>query len=105
MLQPTLKGYDISCVGDDIAWLRWNDKGELRAINPENGFFGVAPGTSEGSNPVAMNTIFKDTVFTNVALTEDGGVWWEGMSSMINVQYYSFHYKSLHNKHANPVRE
>jgi len=80
MLQPTLKGYDISCVGDDIAWLRWNDKGELRAINPENGFFGVAPGTSEGSNPVAMKTIFKDTVFTNVALTEDNGVWWEGMT-------------------------
>ena len=79
MLQPTLKGYDISCVGDDIAWLRWNDKGELRAINPENGFFGVAPGTSEGSNPVAMETIFKNTVFTNVALTEDNGVWWEGM--------------------------
>ena len=79
MLQPTLKGYDISCVGDDIAWLRWNDKGELRAINPENGFFGVAPGTSDGSNPVAMQTIFRNTVFTNVALTEDGGVWWEGM--------------------------
>ena len=84
MLKPTLEGYDISCVGDDIAWLRWNDKGELRAINPENGFFGVAPGTSISSNPVAMETIFKDTVFTNVALTEDGGVWWEGMSSIIS---------------------
>lgn len=80
MLQPTLKGYDISCVGDDIAWLRWNDQGELRAINPENGFFGVAPGTSNDSNPVAMDTIFRNTVFTNVALTEDGGVWWEGMT-------------------------
>lgn len=77
MLQPALKGYDVSCVGDDIAWLRWNKAGELRAINPENGFFGVAPGTSHESNPVAMATIFKNTVFTNVALTEDGGVWWE----------------------------
>jgi len=80
MLQPTLEGYDVSCVGDDIAWLRWNEAGELRAINPENGFFGVAPGTSEDSNPVAMKTIFRNTVFTNVALTEDGGVWWEGMT-------------------------
>merc|ERR1719412_730294 len=80
MLQPTLDGYDVSCVGDDIAWLRWNEAGELRAINPENGFFGVAPGTSEDSNPVAMKTIFRNTVFTNVALTEDGGVWWEGMT-------------------------
>lgn len=80
MLQPTLEGYDVTCVGDDIAWLRWNDQGELRAINPENGFFGVAPGTSTDSNPVAMQTIFRNTVFTNVALSEDGGVWWEGMS-------------------------
>merc|ERR1719412_584635 len=80
MLQPTLEGYDVTCVGDDIAWLRWNEAGQLRAINPENGFFGVAPGTSHDSNPVAMQTIFKNTVFTNVALTEDGGVWWEGMT-------------------------
>jgi len=80
MLQPTLEGYDVSCVGDDIAWLRWNQNGELRAINPENGFFGVAPGTSYDSNPVAMDTIFKNTVFTNVALTPEGGVWWEGMT-------------------------
>jgi phosphoenolpyruvate carboxykinase (GTP) len=80
MLQPTLEGYDISCVGDDIAWLRWNNAGELRAINPENGFFGVAPGTSYDSNPVAMDTIFRNTIFTNVALTPEGGVWWEGMT-------------------------
>jgi len=80
MLQPKVKGYDATCVGDDIAWLRFDQYGDLRAINPENGFFGVAPGTSMDSNPVAMQTIMKDTVFTNVALTDDGGVWWEGMT-------------------------
>jgi len=80
MLQPKVQGYDATCVGDDIAWLRFDQYGDLRAINPENGFFGVAPGTSMDSNPVAMQTIMKDTVFTNVALTDDGGVWWEGMT-------------------------
>jgi len=80
MLQPKMSGYEATCVGDDIAWLRFDQYGDLRAINPENGFFGVAPGTSMDSNPVAMQTILKDTVFTNVALTDDGGVWWEGMT-------------------------
>lgn len=80
MLCPTIPGYKVTCVGDDIAWLRFDDKGDLRAINPENGFFGVAPGTSRHSNPVAMDTIFKNTLFTNVALTDDNGVWWEGMT-------------------------
>ena len=80
MLNPALDNYEATCVGDDIAWLRFDQHGDLRAINPENGFFGVAPGTSEDTNPVAMKSIMKDTVFTNVALTDDGGVWWEGMT-------------------------
>ncbi|XP_017771561.1 PREDICTED: phosphoenolpyruvate carboxykinase [GTP]-like isoform X2 [Nicrophorus vespilloides] len=84
MLNPTLPGYQIECVGDDIAWMRFDDKGQLRAINPENGFFGVAPGTSYSSNPNAMKTIFENTIFTNVASTSDGGVFWEGMEDEVD---------------------
>lgn len=84
MLTPTLPGYKVECVGDDIAWMRFNDKGELRAINPENGFFGVAPGTASSSNKIAMDTIFKNTMFTNVASTSDGGVYWEGLEKEID---------------------